>query len=239
MQDWERYLTDADRAVLEKGQWARRAGFGVAPAVLVIDCQYYMTGIRDGEQASYPYSCGAEGWAAVDRMVEILAAARRLGAPVVYTRFVVDPDRSAGNFARKVAVPEGENVMRPGTHGAEIVAELRPAAGDLVVDKEKSSAFFGTQVLPWLLERRVDTVIVVGGSTSNCIRATVLDASSYNFRTIVPADAVFDRIPISHQVSLFDMNRTFADVLPSAEVVAWLDGLARSNSRIDQLSARR
>ena len=236
MQDWERYLTAEDRAVLEKGRWGRRGGFGVAPAVLAIDCQYYMTGIRDGEQESYPYSCGPLGWAAVDRMAEILAAARRAGAPVVYTRFVVDPERSAGSFARKVGVPQGEHVMRPGTHGAEIVAELRPAPGDPVFDKEKSSAFFGTQVLPWLLERRIDTLIVVGGSTSNCIRATVLDASSYNFRTIVPAEAVFDRIPISHHVSLFDMNRTFADVLPTDEVLGWLDGLPRSNGGPAQLS---
>lgn len=232
MEGWERFLSEADREVLAKGRWAQRAGFGVAPAVLVIDCQYYMTGIRNGEQASYPYSCGVDGWAAVDRMAEILAGARSAGAPVVYTRFIVNPDRSgSGNFLRKVSVPDSEHVMIAGTHGAEIVEELKPHPGDFVVDKQKSSAFFGTPILAHLVEKRVDTVIVVGGSTSNCIRATVLDASSYNFRTVVPADAVFDRLPVSHEVSLFDMNRTFADVMPSAEVVGWLDGLARSNSR--------
>lgn len=232
MEGWERFLDEADRQVLEKGRWAQRAGFGVAPAVLVIDCQYYMTGIRDGEQASYPYSCGADGWKAVDRMAEIVAAARAADAPVVYTRFIVNRDRGgSGNFLRKVAVPDSEHVMLAGTHGAEIVAELKPRPGDFVVDKQKSSAFFGTPILAHLVDRRVDTVIVVGGSTSNCIRATVLDASSYNFRTVVPSDAVFDRLPISHQVSLFDMNRTFADVMPTAEVVAYLQGVARSNSR--------
>jgi hypothetical protein len=75
MQGWERYLTAEDIVVLEKGRWAQRGGFGTSPAVLVIDCQYYMTGIRCGEQVSYPYSCGEAGWAAVDRMREILIPA--------------------------------------------------------------------------------------------------------------------------------------------------------------------
>lgn len=229
MSDWQGRLDQTDRATLERGRWAQAMGFGHRPAVLVIDCQYYMTGIRDGEQASYPYSCGATGWAAVDRMAEIVAASRRAGAPVVYTRFVLRRDGSdAGNFTRKVAVPDSDNVMWAGSHGAEIVAELAPQPGELVIDKNKASAFFGTPVLQYLIDRAVDTVIVVGGSTSNCVRATVVEANSYNFRTIVPQEAVFDRLPISHEVSLVDMNRLFADVLPTADVVGWLDGLAGS-----------
>jgi nicotinamidase-related amidase len=74
----------------------------------------------------------------------------------------------------------------------------------------------------FLVERSINTVIVVGGATSNCVRATVFDASSYNFRTIVPADAVFDRLPVSHAISLFDMDRQFADVTTASAVIDYL-----------------
>src|SRR5690606_8558530 len=83
---------------------------------------------------------------------------------------------------------------------------------------ERTWGYNGTPLLGYLIEREVDTVIIMGGSTSNCVRATVFDASSYNFRTIVVQEGVFDRIPISHAISLFDMDRQFADVVPSAEV---------------------
>lgn len=230
MTDWEEFLSEADRSEVARGSWANRMGFGERPAVIVIDVQNYMVGEKDGEQDKYPYSCGAVGWAAVDYMQRILAAARSVGAPVIYTRFVIDPSGAdAGVFARKVRPEPTDYAFFRGTHGAEIVDGMRPEPGELVIDKVKSSCFFGTPLLGYLTDRRVDTVIVVGGSTSNCVRATVVDSASYNFRTIVPAEAVFDRIPASHEVGLFDMNRTFADVLPSDEVVSYLETVNRRN----------
>jgi maleamate amidohydrolase len=88
-----------------------------------------------------------------------------------------------------------------------------------VIIKKKPSAFFGTPLLSYLVERQIDTVVIVGGATSNCVRATVFDASSFNLRTIVPHDAVFDRLPVSHAISLFDMDRQFADVVSTQEVI--------------------
>jgi maleamate amidohydrolase len=85
--------------------------------------------------------------------------------------------------------------------------------------------------LSYLIDRRIDTLIVTGGSTCNCVRATVFDAFSYNFRTIVPSDAVFDRMPISQAINLFDMNRCSADVVETSEV---LDYLADQNALIGQ-----
>ncbi|MGA9794382.1 MAG: isochorismatase family protein, partial [Rhizomicrobium sp.] len=109
-----------------------------------------------------------------------------------------------------------------GPEGAELLPEVGPRDGDFAFVKKKPSGFFGTPLLSYLVDRAIDTVIVLGGATSNCVRATVFDSSSYNFRTIVPADAVFDRLPISHAISLFDMDRQFADVTTSAEVVRYL-----------------
>ena len=91
--------------------------------------------------------------------------------------------------------------------------------------KKKPSGFHGTPLLGYLVDRRIDTVIIMGGATSNCVRATVFDAASWNFRAIVPQEAVFDRIPISHAISLFDMDRQFADVVPVADVIQYLNAV--------------
>jgi nicotinamidase-related amidase len=221
---WEAYLTDADRAVLARGRFGQRMGFGARPAVVVIDCQRYMVGERGVADDRFPSSCGAVGWAAVDRVAAILEAARATGAPVVLTRFALDPTGAdIGVYARKRAFLQRPDWCLEGTEGAEILPEVGPKAGDIVFVKKKPSAFHGTPLLGYLIDRAVDTLIVVGGATSNCVRATVFDSTSYNFRTIVPGDAVFDRLAISHAISLFDMDRQFADVTTSQEAIAALE----------------
>jgi maleamate amidohydrolase len=230
---WDGLLGPEDRAVLERGQWARRAGFGERPTLLVIDAQYYMTGIRGAPDnaRNYPLACGEAAFAATDQIARLLAASRAAGIPVFFTRYVVDPvNDDVGMFHRKIGagIGRGENLYFAGTRGAEIVAELKPLPTEIVIDKKKYSAFFGTPLLALLIDRRVDTCIIVGGSTSNCIRAAAVDAMQYNFFTIVPEQAVFDRLPISHRVNLFDINRSYADVVPVDEVLAWLAKLGRS-----------
>jgi maleamate amidohydrolase len=224
---WDRYLDETDRAVIARGRFGQRMGFGARPAIVAIDCQRYMVGQRGVKDDRYPSSCGDIGWAAVDRIAEILDAARAAAAPVFLTRFALDPSGSdMGVYSRKRTLLQRLDWCLEGTEGAELLPEVGPRDGDFAFVKKKPSGFFGTPLLSYLVDRAVDTVIVLGGATSNCVRATVFDSSSYNFRTIVPADAVFDRLPISHAISLFDMDRQFADVTTTAAVVDYLHGLA-------------
>ena len=141
-------------------------------------------------------------------------------APIFYTRFVLDPDGSdIGVYGLKRDLLRSEFWCLEGTLGSEIVAEISPQPGDYVYVKKKPSAFHGTPLLGMLIDRGIDTLVIVGGATSNCIRATVFDAAAHNYRAIVPADCVFDRIEISHDISLFDMDRQFADVVTCGEVL--------------------
>ena len=222
MPDWQRFLSADDRETIARGRWARRVGFGARPAVILIDVQNYMVGEEGNHDlAAYPYSC-AGGWAAVRQTKRIVAAARAAAAPVIYTRFAIDRTvGDAGLFDAKIGAEAGENVYFEGTHGSAIVDAVAPEPGDLVFTKKKPSSFHGTPLLPYLIERAIDTLIVTGGATCNCVRATVFDAFSYNYRTIVPADAVFDRLPISHAINLFDMNRCSADVTDTEAVLAY------------------
>lgn len=227
-QAWDDILTDDDREVLERGKWARSAGVGERPALILVDCQNYMSGIRgrDDNAGDYPLACTETAFPAIDQMKLLLSSARKNGIFVIFTRFVMNPNvDDMGMFHRKVGagLGKGENLYFDGTHGAEITDELKPLKTELVLDKKKKSAFFGTPLASLLIDRRIDTCVIVGGSTSNCIRATVVDSEQHNFYTVIPQEAVFDRLPIAHAVNLFDMNRSYGDVMPVNDVLAYFD----------------
>lgn len=225
MMPWEQYLGEQERAVLARGRFARRMGFGSRPAVVVIDAQRYMVG-EEGNDEQWPSSCGAVGRGAVVQIQRIVEQAQTIAVPCFFTTFELDASGSdIGVYGRKRDLLKSEHWCLAGTVGAELVPGLVPGPNDIAFVKKKPSGFHGTPLLGYLIERNIDTVIVVGGATSNCIRATVFDSSSYNFRTIVPHEAVLDRIPISHAISLFDMDRQFADVVSVEDVLDYFGKL--------------
>jgi nicotinamidase-related amidase len=109
--------------------------------------------------------------------------------------------------------------------GNEIMAEIAPASRDIVVHKQKPSGFFGTNMASYLQLLGADSVIVTGTTTSGCVRATVLDAFSLNFRVAVAEEGCFDRSQASHAINLCDMHAKYADVVKTAEVLSYFDML--------------
>ncbi|MNQ90501.1 Maleamate amidohydrolase [compost metagenome] len=99
---------------------------------------------------------------------------------------------------------------------------LAPRPQDIRITKQKPSCFFGTIFMSHLNFLDVDTLILVGCTSSGCLRATTVDAYSYNFKVIIPEEAAFDRFQASHAMSLFDLNCKYADVIPSREVQDYL-----------------
>jgi Isochorismatase family len=139
---WDAYLTDADRAVLTRGRFAQRMGFGANPAIVVIDVQRYMVGERGVRDERYPSSCGEIGWAAVDRIAAILDAGRAMGVPVFLTRFALDASgNDIGVYGRKrTFLKERDDWCIDGTPGADLLPEVGPRPGDIVFVKKKPSA---------------------------------------------------------------------------------------------------
>jgi nicotinamidase-related amidase len=80
-------------------------------------------------------------------------------------------------------------------------------------------------MMSYLTHLKADSLIVTGTTTSGCVRATVTDAFSNNFRVAVVEDACFDRSQASHAVSLCDMHAKYADVVPSTETLPFIEGL--------------
>jgi nicotinamidase-related amidase len=219
---WDRFLTEEDRAVLAKGRFGRRMGFGTRCAVVVIDAQRYMVG-EAGDDAAWPSGCGAAGRAALAQIRRLVAAAQAVGVPCFFSRFELDPrGTDIGVYGLKRDLLDSPHWCLAGSRGAELAEGLAPGAADIVFVKKKPSGFHGTPLLGHLIARGIDTVIVAGGATSNCIQATVFDAASSNLRAIVPEEAVFDRVPVSHAIALFDIDRQFGDVVPMEEVLAQL-----------------
>jgi maleamate amidohydrolase len=116
-------------------------------------------------------------------------------------------------------------IMNIAQKGYQFVAEVGPREQDILLPKKHPSAFFGTPLASYLINARADTIVVTGCTTSGCVRGTVVDGFAYNFRALVPYDAVYDRSATSHAVNLFDMASKYADVLSTDEALVVLGGL--------------
>jgi nicotinamidase-related amidase len=195
---------------------AGRVGFGVAPAILVIDLAKAWTNPRS------PLGTDLDSVIAETR--RILAVARRKAVPVFFTTMAYEPGLvdCGENFRRKTP---GIAMLVKGSDWVEIDPRLEVQPGEVVIAKQRGSAFFGTSLLSQLIAKRIDTVIITGCSTSGCVRATGLYARDYNLRPIVPREAVGDRSPSAHEANLFDIDARIGDVVSVDEVLRYLEGI--------------
>jgi nicotinamidase-related amidase len=190
---------------------------------MIVDVSYNFCGDRPEPLLEsikkWRNSCGEDAWQAIAVIRRLLDACHAKGLPVFYSTNTRRPDGfDAGSWRWKNAreLEDAEKEIA----GNAIVKEIAPASQDVVILKTKPSVFFGTPLLSFLIDLRVDTLMVCGVSTSGCVRATVVDAFSNNLRVQVIEDACFDRSQASHAVNLADLNAKYADVIPSADALA-------------------
>lgn len=224
---WDKYLTDQDRAVVDLAGFGRRQGFGRRTALLVIDVTVNFCGDKRepllDSVVRWRNSCGEAAWDAADRIAALLDVARATDTPVIYSAgLVTDANPVMSGRWRDKNSRRDEDADRKHVGGHEIIAPVAPRPGEIVIRKSKPSVFYGTPLDSYLVDLGVDTIIACGGSTSGCVRATVLDGFSRNYRMMVPADACFDRFDASHALTLFDLDQKYADVMTVDEVCAEL-----------------
>ena len=232
---WEKYLSDRDQVVFASAGFGGKAGMGERPVLLVIDVSYAFCGdkrepILDSIKR-WKLSCGEAAWNALPVIRRLIDAAQKKGLPVIYTTGYARDDKwDRGSWTWKN--PEGEGSKNTpiepqptNRDGNDIMDEIAPRPQDIVVWKQKPSGFHEAPSQSYLQLLKADSLIVVGTTTSGCVRATTVDAFSNNYRVAVVEDACFDRADVSHAVSLLDLHAKYADVVTSEDTLAYVEGL--------------
>ena len=227
---WNKFLTERDKAVFAAGGFGARAGFGKRPALLVIDVNWAFCGERPEpileSIKKWRTSCGEDAWVALDYIKRLIDRARRKASGHLHHRRGARRQVGPRQLGLEIdARRRGERHRHNPLDGNEIVAMIAPGPKDIVIRKQKPSGFFGSNLASYLTLLGADSVVVVGTTTSGCVRATVVDAFSLNYRVILAEEGCFDRSEASHAVSLCDMHAKYADVVPTAEVLAYFDRL--------------
>ena len=228
MKPWDGIISEEEQKAYQAAGFGRSSGIGHRPALLIIDVQYRTIGTVSRpfweSIKEYPTSCGEVGWNAMRKIALLLAEFRRNGWPVLYP-YVAPKNKAtdSGRLAEKVPA-----IMDIPERGYQFPPEIAPREGDVLLPKKHPSAFFATPLVSHLIDLGADTLVVTGCTTSGCVRGSVVDAFAYNFKVLVPHDAVYDRGATSHAVNLFDMASKYADVASTAEVLESLRPLGKA-----------
>jgi maleamate amidohydrolase len=205
---WEQVKNNPGRA---------KFGFGSRPALINIDMQRAYT---DLDQFKTAYETDPNQ---ITYINELSTAVRSLHCPVIWTYVAYsDSADDAGVWGTRTNTVDSLQNIKHNSLRAQFDQRVARAAGDTVICKRMPSAFFETNLLSLLTWYKTDTVIVTGGSTSGCVRATVVDALSRGFKTIVPEECVADKHEIPHFANLCDMLLKYADIEPFATVRDYL-----------------
>ena len=205
-------------AEYERKGFSARSGYGTRPALLVVD---FIKGFTDPGTG-----LGGDYGAELAVTAKLLDEFRSRALPVFYTTVAYEPHlRDAGRFASKVPAL---SILVKGSDWVRVDDRIRPRPSEQVVLKKYASAFFDTRLDMELRGLGVDTVVIVGATTSGCIRASAIDSMQHGFHTVVVRDAVGDRAQTPHEVNLFDIDAKYGDVVSSGEVLEYLRGLGRS-----------
>jgi len=226
---WDGVITADDQERYDRAGFGRPSGIGTRPALLIIDVQYRTLGDtpKPFYEALEDYStaCGQVGWDAVAHIAELVEVFRKNGHPILYPHVAPKMSYDSGTLGAKVP-----SIMSIPEQGYRIPPEVAPAPNDIMLPKKHPSAFFGTPLASYLVDLQADSLVVTGCSTSGCVRSTVVDAFAYNYKVLVPFDAVYDRSETVHKVNLFDMGQKYADVMSTSDVIRAVDALPARTS---------
>ena len=195
---------------------------GENPAVLMVDV--YKASYEGGQQRvidvikEHPSSCGERAWAMVEPAKQLLEASRAAGIPITYC---TGDTRSSSNKGRAT----NRQVLNEHNESYDILEELAPEDGELVVYKQRASAFYGTPLMSHLTQMGIQSLIMGGGTTSGCLRAAVQDAKANGFHVTLVEECCYDLTEMNHMVNLFDMHHKYADVMHLDEVLTHINGI--------------
>lgn len=202
-------------------------GFGSKPALVNIDLQKAYTAVGRFKTA---YETDPRQ---LEYVNELARRFRAKGFPVVWTYVAyMDSAEDCGVWGTRTNTPDSLQNIKFGSERAEFDERLEiDRSRDVIFCKKMPSVFFETTLPSLLTWHRCDTVILTGGSTSGCVRASAVDSLSHGYRTIVPEECVADKHESYHYANLTDLMLKYADVVSVRELYDWLDGLPAAGAR--------
>ena len=194
-------------------------GFGTKAALINIDLQRAYTDVETFKTA---YQTDPKQ---IDYINELSRLARSKNMPVIWTYVAyMDNADDAGVWGTRTNTPDSLQNIKEGDARSELDPRLEiDRSYDAVINKRMASVFHDTLIPSLLVWHAVDTVILTGGSTSGCIRASVVASLSTGYRTIVPEECVADKHEIPHFANLCDIMLKYADVEPVTAVRNWFE----------------
>jgi len=224
-ESWKTVVPERDRQILEGADFGGAEPWGRRPALLIVDVVRSFTGSKPQAvleaMKEFNTSCGDSAWDTLPRMRKVLDAARQARIPVVYTKG--DPDYKA-ICGGSVKNENAERARR--VHSTPIADEIAPLDSEFVIRKTKASAFFQTPLTIFLVKHAIDSLIVMGTSTSGCVRASVVDGQSHGYPVFIVSDGCFDRSQFMHDVTLYDLSTKYATVVTVADTIKYLESFA-------------
>ncbi len=203
-----------------------RFGFGNKAVLVNVDLQkaYTRTDLFKTAYTTHPKQ--------LTFVNELSERFRSLRWPVVWTHVAyLDTGEDCGVWGTRTNTPDSLQNIGYGSERSKfddklVIDEIR----DIIYTKRMPSAFFETALHSLCVWHQIDTVVVTGGSTSGCVRATVVDSLSRGYRTIVPEECVADKHESFHFANLSDMAIKYADVLDVSEVLDWLETRSKNKA---------
>lgn len=188
-------------------------GFGDKPAIIVLDMLNAFT------NEALPLGTNQDSQIVV--INKVLSSARKKRNPIFFITISYDEGdlSDAGIWFKKM---EGLKTLKSNTFEVQIDSRIVRKPNEPIIRKKFASAFFGTDLITRLISKNIDTLIIMGCTTSGCVRATAVDAVQYGFRPIVVEDAVSDRSENAHKQSIFDLNAKYADIKLSEIIISYL-----------------
>lgn len=195
--------------------FAGRMGFGKKPSILVVD---FSKGFTDERS---PFGCNLDSQ--IRNSIRILREGRKIGVPIIFTTVAYNEGlKDAGLWIKKIP---SLKVLTENSSWVELDPRLERRPDEIILVKKFASAFFGTNLSSLLTSQNIDTLIIIGCTSSGCIRATAIDSMQNGYYTIIPAECVGDRDEIPHEANLFDIDSKYGDVVTTEDVLQYLQTL--------------
>lgn len=213
---WDEFFSETDKRMLENRKQRPpkpHAQFGERAAILVIDMNRGAVGPdRPIEEIvnEMPGAMGANAWAAIRHMQDLLPRARAAGIPIIYSKHLFRETTG-------LAMADASSPYSALNPLSEIQDEIALQPGDLLVEKQQASVFGQTGLINMLMNKGIDNLIMTGNSTSGCVHATTVDAKGFQFNVSILEECVFDRFDLSHAAALFNLGTKYADIVSLEE----------------------